>query len=87
MCLEVELLEVGKILIIGVPRLVDDHSCKDLLKYAWNFLKCENLECKSHAFLLVAHILSAYALTDMIMLQVGGLVLADTKNCICTQCP
>lgn len=66
-----ELLEIGKLLIIGVPRLVNDDCCKDLLKYAWNFLKCENLECKSHAFLLVAHILRAYPLTDMIILQVG----------------
>ncbi|CAD7696024.1 unnamed protein product, partial [Ostreobium quekettii] len=68
--LEVELLGAAKQILTGMPRLLDDHHRKELLKYAWNFLKSENLDCKSHAFLLVAHILSSCQFTDMIFLQV-----------------
>ena len=83
-CLEVELLDVGRLLTVGAPGICADGFGKGVLKYAWSFLKAENVECKSHAFLLVAHILRTLYLSDKTVLQVFVNLLksdfAETKR-------
>ena len=83
-CLEVELLDMGRLLMVGAPDLCNDPFCKDMLKYAWSFLKSDHVECKSHAFLLVAYIFRTLELTDRMVLNVFVNLLksdfAETKR-------
>lgn len=68
-CLEVEMLKVGRLLTIGTPSLSDDPCFRQMLRYAWNFLKSESVECKSHAFLLAACLLRRIPVKDRVILQ------------------
>lgn len=55
-CLAIELLDAGRLLVVGSSSLYSSDVIREMIKYAWNFLKVDNMECKSHAFRLVAYL-------------------------------
>eukprot|EP00210_Caulerpa_lentillifera_P007000 g6694.t1 len=83
-CLTIELLDAGRLLVVGSSSLYGSEVIREMIKYAWSFLITDNMECKSHAFLLVAHMFRILPSIENIGLQVFVNLLrcdfAETKR-------
>ena len=67
--LRVELLRLSTLLLEYNPIEIEDHK-KDIIKFAWNLLKSDDLYCKNWAYLNVCRFISAFNTPANIVMQV-----------------
>ncbi|OQR95529.1 phosphatidylinositol kinase (PIK-L3) [Thraustotheca clavata] len=67
--LRIELLKLGTLLIQHMSRYVTDHR-KEVIKFAWNHLKAQDLTSKLWAYVNVCRFISVYDTPPKIVLQV-----------------
>ncbi len=67
--LNIELLQLATLLVRYMPSDLVEHR-KELIKFAWNHLKSEDLTTRQSAYVLVCRFIEAYETPPKIILQV-----------------
>jgi hypothetical protein len=68
--LKVELLKVGTLMIEYLGKQLVEHR-KDLIKFAWNHLKADDLNVKNWAYVNVCRFIAVYETPTKIIIQVS----------------
>lgn len=72
--LRIELLQMTALIVQYAPQLVADVK-KDLIKFAWNFLKLEDVTGKHAAYVLIVRFIAAYDTPSKIVIQIYAALL------------
>jgi transformation/transcription domain-associated protein len=67
--LKIELLQLSALLVHSAPRLFSE-SRKDVIKFAWNHIKVEDVTCKLAAYVLLSRFIVEYDTPSKIVLQI-----------------
>lgn len=77
--LKVEMLRILNLLLEKSPATLERHR-KNIMKFAWSLLKCEDYACKSWAYVVVSRFISVFDTPSKIILQVYGALLRSHQQ-------
>lgn len=77
--LKVEMLRILNLLLERTPTTIERHR-KNIMKFAWSLLKCEDYACKSWAYVVVSRFISVFETPVKIILQVYAALLRSHQQ-------
>ncbi|KAI8368238.1 uncharacterized protein BYT42DRAFT_123486 [Radiomyces spectabilis] len=72
--LRIELLQLTAMIVQYASSLLADHR-KEVIKFGWNYLRCEDATTKQAAYVLIARFISAYETPSKITIQIYAALL------------